>query len=106
MADSPDTTPDAAQVQADAEKARTQEAKAQARTRERETAKQGEDSPEEFPIERLQDEAPSFFGVGAHVVAGALVHAKITKKNATIAEVQEAIEDFGQRVTNQPEGEE
>lgn len=92
MADTEQSTPrpDAAQAQAEAERAKAKDVRAQERAR----ARAADDEPEEFPVERLQDEAPEFFGVGSHVVAGALDLAKFSKKNATIGEVREAIDAF------------
>jgi hypothetical protein len=96
VADSDEKTPTPDEAATAAERSRASEARAQERARTRKA-----EEPEEFPVERfLGEESVAFFGVPNHVVAGALDHARITKRHATVAEVQEAIESFGDRVTN------
>lgn len=66
------------------------------------SAKADEKAADEAAVEeptyhrdRLTRESGDFFGVGGHVVAGALEHAKVgNKQNFTRSEVEDAIKAF------------
>lgn len=99
MADDGDKTeetpqpPDPAEAQEAAQKQRVKTAKQNQREVEKALEAEGDDN--DFPVERLIDESTDLVGHPSHVVVGALEHAGLgSRKNLTIDEVREAVDDW------------